>query len=46
MIGVEVKGQKDGLIFIFRLQPIELLKPLFILTTVKILTLTRLQNKN
>ena len=28
----------------FRLQPIELLKPFFILTTVKILTLSKLQN--
>ena len=30
--------------YFFRLQPIELLKPFFILTTVKILTLDRLKN--
>ena len=39
-IGVEVKGAKRWLDFyLFRLQPIELLKPFFILITVKILTL-------
>jgi len=39
IIGIEVKGSKRWLdIFFFRLQPIELLKPLFILMTVKILT--------
>ena len=38
-IGVEVKGAKRWLDFyFFRLQPIELLKPFFILATVKILT--------
>ena len=45
MIGVEVKGAKRWLDFyFFRLQPIEILKPFFILTTVKILTLKKLQN--
>ena len=45
IIGVEVKGAKRWLDFyFFRLQPIELLKPFFILTTVKILTLEKLQN--
>ena len=45
IIGVEVKGAKRWLDFyIFRLQPIELLKPFFILITVKILTLEKLQN--
>ena len=45
IIGVEVKGAKRWLnLYLFRLQPIELLKPFFILTTVKILTLTKLKN--
>ena len=45
LIGVEVKGAKRWLDFyFFRLQPIEVLKPFFILTTVKILTLEKLQN--
>ena len=44
-IGVEVKGAKRWLDFyLFRLQPIELLKPFFILITVKILTLKNLEN--
>ena len=44
-LGVEVKGSKRWLDFyLFRLQPIELLKPFFILTTVKILTLDKLKN--
>ena len=44
IIGVEVKGAKRWLnLYLFRLQPIELLKPFFILTTVKILTLEKLQ---
>ena len=39
IIGVEVKGAKRWLsIFFFRLQPIELLKPFFILLTAKILS--------
>lgn len=45
LIGVEVKGAKRWLdLYFFRLQPIELLKPFFILVTVKILTLKKLQN--
>ena len=45
IIGVEVKGAKRWLdLYFFRLQPIEILKPFFILTTVKILTLQKLQN--
>ncbi len=42
IIGVEVKGAKRWLnIYLFRLQPIELLKPFFILMTVKILTFNK-----
>ncbi len=45
IIGIEVKGAKRWLNFyLFRLQPIELLKPFFILATVKILTLDKLKN--
>ena len=45
IIGVEVKGAKRWLDFyIFRLQPIEFLKPFFILITVKILTLEKFKN--
>ena len=45
IIGIEVKGAKRWLnLYFFRLQPIELLKPFFILITVKILTLNKLQN--
>jgi cell division protein FtsW len=45
IIGVEVKGAKRWLdLYFFRLQPIEILKPFFILMTVKILTLEKLQN--
>ena len=45
IIGIEVKGAKRWLNFyLFRIQPIELLKPFFILTTVKILTLNNLEN--
>ena len=44
IIGVEVKGAKRWLnLYLFRLQPIELLKPFFILATVKILTLEKLK---
>ncbi len=44
IIGVEVKGAKRWLDFyFFRLQPIEILKPLFILMTAKILTLEKLR---
>ncbi len=42
IIGIEVKGAKRWLNFyFFRLQPIEILKPFFILVTVKILTLDK-----
>jgi cell division protein FtsW len=45
IIGVEVKGAKRWLdLYFFRLQPIEILKPFFILMTVKILTLEKLKN--
>ena len=45
IIGVEVKGAKRWLdLYFFRLQPIELLKPFFILITVQILTLEKLDN--
>ena len=45
LLGVEVKGAKRWLDFyFFRLQPIELLKPFFILVTVQILTLEKLEN--
>ena len=45
IIGVEVKGAKRWLdLYLFRLQPIELLKPFFILATVKILTFDKLKN--
>ena len=45
IIGVEVKGAKRWLdLYLFRLQPIEILKPLFILMTVKILTLEKFKN--
>ena len=45
IVGVEVKGAKRWLdLYLFRLQPIELLKPFFILITVKILTLDKLKN--
>tara|TARA_B100001057_G_scaffold476319_1_gene544158 strand:+ start:1158 stop:2285 length:1128 start_codon:yes stop_codon:yes gene_type:complete len=46
IIGVEVKGAKRWLdLYFFRLQPIEILKPFFILMTVKTLTLEKLQKK-
>ena len=45
IIGVEVKGARRWLdLYFFRLQPIEILKPFFILMSVKILTLEKLQN--
>ncbi len=45
IIGIEVKGAKRWLnLYLFRFQPIELLKPFFILVTVKILTLDKLKN--
>ena len=44
IIGVEVKGAKRWLdLYFFRLQPIEILKPFFILITVKILTFDKFQ---
>ena len=47
IIGIEVKGAKRWLdLYFFRLQPIEILKPFFILTIVKILTLHNFQNSN
>ncbi len=45
VIGIEVKGAKRWLNFyLFKLQPIEFLKPFFILTSVWILTLDRFKN--
>ena len=45
LMGVEVKGAKRWLDFyFFRLQPIEILKPFFILVTVNILTIEKFQN--
>jgi cell division protein FtsW len=45
IIGVEVKGAKRWLnLYFFRLQPIEFLKPFFILTVVKLLTMNKFKN--
>ena len=45
IIGIEVKGAKRWIDFyFFRLQPIEILKPFFILMTVKILTFEKFKN--
>ena len=45
IIGTEVKGAKRWLdLYLFRLQPIEPLKPFFILAMVQVLTLNRLKN--
>ncbi len=45
IIGLEVKGAKRWLnLYFLRIQPIELLKPFFILASVKILTLEKLKN--
>ena len=45
IIGVEVKGAKRWIDFyLFRLQPIEILKPFFILMTAKLLTFEKFQN--
>ncbi len=45
IIGVEVKGATRWLdLYLFRLQPIEFLKPFFILAIVKILTFEKLKN--
>ena len=47
ILGEEVKGAKRWLDFyFFRLQPIELVKPFFILMTAKILTLEKPKNYN
>ena len=44
-VGIEVKGAKRWLDFyFFRLQPIELLKPFFILATVQVLNLSQYKN--
>ncbi len=45
VIGVEIKGAKRWIdLYFFRIQPIEILKPFFILTTVKILTIEKFKN--
>ena len=45
IIGIEVKGAKRWIdLYFFRLQPIEILKPFFILMTAKILTFEKLEN--
>ena len=45
IIGVEVKGAKRWIdLYFFRLQPIEILKPFFILMTAKILTFEQFQH--
>ena len=45
IIGVEVKGAKRWIdLYFFRLQPIEILKPFFILMTAKLLTFEKYQN--
>ena len=47
IIGIEVKGAKRWIDFyFFRLQPIEILKPFFILVTVKILTFDDFKNSH
>ena len=45
IIGIEVNGAKRWInLYFFRLQPIEILKPLFILMTAKILTYKKFEN--
>tara|TARA_B100000963_G_scaffold7662_1_gene6048 strand:+ start:10240 stop:11427 length:1188 start_codon:yes stop_codon:yes gene_type:complete len=45
IIGIEVKGAKRWIdFFFFRIQPIELLKPFFILMTAKLLTSEKIHN--
>ena len=45
LFGVEIKGAKRWIdLYFFRLQPIEILKPFFILITVKILTIEKFYN--
>ena len=47
IFGIEVKGSKRWLnLYYFRLQPVELLKPFFILVTAKILTLNLSKTSN
>jgi cell division protein FtsW len=47
LIGVEVKGSKRWLnLYFLRLQPIEILKPFFILLTAKLLSLDKLKTSN
>lgn len=47
LIGVEVKGSQRWLnLYFFRLQPIELLKPFFVLLTAHILTINTFKNSN
>ena len=47
VIGIEVKGAKRWLdLYLFRLQPIEVLKPFFILASVKILTSEKFRSSN
>ena len=46
ILGVEVKGAKRWVdLYFFRLQPIEICKPFFILMTVKILTFEKFKNE-
>ena len=45
IVGVEVKGAKRWIdLYFFRLQPVEILKPFFILMTAKLLTFEKFQN--
>ena len=47
IVGIEVKGAKRWLnLYFFNLQPIEILKPFFILATVKILTYKNFNNSH
>ena len=47
LIGLEAKGSKRWLdLYFFNLQPIEILKPLFIIMTAKILSKNKLNQKN
>ncbi len=47
LIGVEVKGSKRWLnLYFFRFQPIEFVKPFFVLVTAKILSLDNFKTKN
>ncbi len=45
IVGIEVKGAKRWIdLYLFRLQPIEILKPFFILMTAKLLTYEKFKN--